>query len=100
MWNEEKALDLVDATLCNNFSRDEMIKCIHIGLLCIQEDASIRPRMTSIVGVLNGKATSLSMPKPPNFFGTNTIFEESRLQYNSPGAYSGTETITDLYARD
>ncbi|XP_057536779.1 cysteine-rich receptor-like protein kinase 6 isoform X2 [Amaranthus tricolor] len=100
LWNEEKALDLVDATLCNNFSSDEMIKCIHIGLLCIQEDASVRPRMTSIVGFLNGKASSLPMPKPPNFFGTNTNFEESRLQYNYPGSYSGTETITDLYSRD
>ncbi|KAL2931555.1 Cysteine-rich receptor-like protein kinase 6 [Bienertia sinuspersici] len=100
LWNDGKSFELVDTTLNNYFSREEIIKCIHIGLLCIQEDAVLRPRMTSIVADLNGQASNLPMPKPPNFFGTTNNNEDNEIQHNRVGVYTGTRTITELYPRD
>ncbi|XP_021766696.1 putative receptor-like protein kinase At4g00960 [Chenopodium quinoa] len=99
LWNEEKTLDLVDTTM-DNFPIDEVTKCIHIGLLCIQEEAIARPRMASIVAALNGQSISLPVPKPPHFFGTNNNVEDNEMQYNFQDVYTGTASITELYPRD
>ncbi|XP_021858051.2 cysteine-rich receptor-like protein kinase 15 [Spinacia oleracea] len=102
LWNEKKTLDLVDTTLQNNYPSDEITKCIHIGLLCVQEDAVARPRMSSIVAALNGQVVCLPTPKPPNFFGTNTNSEDDEIQkHNSTDdVYTGTQSISCLYPRD
>ncbi|KAJ7946218.1 Cysteine rich receptor like kinase [Quillaja saponaria] len=34
-WNEGTALELLDPALRDSFSRHEVIRCIHIGLLCV-----------------------------------------------------------------
>ncbi|KAK7280217.1 hypothetical protein RJT34_25279 [Clitoria ternatea] len=41
-WREGTVTDLVDPSLSNS-SRNEMIRCIHIGLLCVQENIDNRP---------------------------------------------------------
>ncbi|KAH7569072.1 hypothetical protein JRO89_XS06G0098300 [Xanthoceras sorbifolium] len=40
-WNEGTASNLIDPTLRGG-SRNEMLKCVHIGLLCVQESVSDR----------------------------------------------------------
>ncbi|KAI0505021.1 hypothetical protein KFK09_015978 [Dendrobium nobile] len=37
LWNKGKALELVDESISNSFSIAEVLKCIKVGLLCIQE---------------------------------------------------------------
>ncbi|RDX76113.1 Cysteine-rich receptor-like protein kinase 29, partial [Mucuna pruriens] len=36
-WKEGRAIDIVDPTL-NNHSQNEIMRCIHIGLLCVQDN--------------------------------------------------------------
>jgi len=68
LWNEEIALELLDPTLGKKFSPDEVAKCIHIGLLCVQEDASKRPRMATVVAALSGDSIILPSPTAAHFF--------------------------------
>ncbi|XP_021766697.1 uncharacterized protein LOC110731175 [Chenopodium quinoa] len=96
LWNENRTLYFVDTTLKNDFPIDEVTKCIHIALLCIQDDAALRPRMSSIVAALNGQAVCLPTPKPPNYFGTNILEDNDSLG----SVYTGNKTITNLYPRD
>ncbi|KAI4298631.1 hypothetical protein L6164_032166 [Bauhinia variegata] len=42
-WREGTPLELLDASLEAWYSRVEVIRCIHIGLLCVQEDPDQRP---------------------------------------------------------
>ncbi|XP_010678975.2 cysteine-rich receptor-like protein kinase 44 [Beta vulgaris subsp. vulgaris] len=100
LWKEGKTLDLVDTTLSNNFSKEEVTKCINIGLLCIQEDAVVRPRMSTIIAALNSQAISLPEPKPPHFFGTTNYFEDDDIERNFSSVFTGAKTITELYPRD
>ncbi|KAH9723226.1 cysteine-rich receptor-like protein kinase 10 [Citrus sinensis] len=56
LWNEGNVLELVDPLLTDtSFSDDEFSRYIHIGLLCVQEDAFDRPTMSSVAPML--KAT-------------------------------------------
>ncbi|XP_024025066.1 putative receptor-like protein kinase At4g00960 [Morus notabilis] len=65
LWKEGKELVFVDPLLRESSSRptDEIRRCIHIGLLCVQEDPADRPTMSSVVVFLKG-SESVSLPEP------------------------------------
>ncbi|KAL6329967.1 hypothetical protein AAG906_039882 [Vitis piasezkii] len=52
-WANGTALDLVDPALADQFPIHEVLTCIQIGLLCIQDDAADRPSMSKIVLMLS-----------------------------------------------
>ncbi|RDX57950.1 Cysteine-rich receptor-like protein kinase 10, partial [Mucuna pruriens] len=67
-WTEQTPLELLDPTLSGSYSRNEVMRCIHIGLLCVQENPSDRPSMATIALMLNSYSVTLSMPRqPPSF---------------------------------
>ncbi|XP_060970943.1 G-type lectin S-receptor-like serine/threonine-protein kinase At1g61480 [Cannabis sativa] len=66
LWNESRELDLVDDALAESYSAEEAIRCIHIGLLCVQDHASDRPTMVDVVSMLI-KETHRPQPKQPFF---------------------------------
>ncbi|KAL0749247.1 hypothetical protein Bca101_031250 [Brassica carinata] len=37
LWNNESPLDTIDPAIGESYEKDEVIRCIHIGLLCVQE---------------------------------------------------------------
>ncbi|XP_061343777.1 cysteine-rich receptor-like protein kinase 10 [Gastrolobium bilobum] len=67
-WTEQTPLELLDPTLRDSYSRNEVIRCIHIGLLCIQENPSDRPSMATISLMLNSYSVTLSLPRKPASF--------------------------------
>ncbi|GKV19242.1 hypothetical protein SLEP1_g29529 [Rubroshorea leprosula] len=71
-WREGTGLNLIDPILRNG-SMAEMMRCIHIGLLCVQENVADRPTMASIVLTLSSNSTSLPVPSQPAFFMHSTI---------------------------
>ena len=68
MWTEDRALELLDEVLeelyCVPF---EVIRCIEVGLLCVQQRPDDRPDMSSVVLMLNGEKL-LRKPKAPGFY--------------------------------
>ncbi|GLT83203.1 hypothetical protein SLE2022_015070 [Rubroshorea leprosula] len=66
-WREGTPLHIVDPSLSTGSSA-EMIRCIHIGLLCVQENVAKRPTMGSIVVMLTSYSVTLPMPSHPSFF--------------------------------
>ncbi|GMP75090.1 hypothetical protein CsSME_00032303 [Camellia sinensis var. sinensis] len=66
LWGEEKALDIVDSSLAESCSSQEVLRCIHIGLLCVQEFTIDRPTMSDIAFMLCNE-TTLPLPKQPAF---------------------------------
>ncbi|KAM3701567.1 hypothetical protein ACJW31_05G183500 [Castanea mollissima] len=67
LWNEGKALELMDPLLIDSFNRDEFLRYVQIGLLCAQEDASDRPTMSAVAVMLKSETVSLSPPERPAF---------------------------------
>ncbi|KAM2607899.1 hypothetical protein TB2_036396 [Malus domestica] len=68
LWNETKGLELMDPLLKDSCSPNEFLRYIHIGLLCVQEDANNRPTMSSVVLMLKSETISLPRPEKPAFF--------------------------------
>ncbi|XP_024963298.1 uncharacterized protein LOC112503500 [Cynara cardunculus var. scolymus] len=68
-WRDGTATSLIDPTL-NDGSNSlcDTIRCIHIGLLCVQEDVTERPTMASVVLMLNSLSITLKVPSQPAFF--------------------------------
>ncbi|KAK8675395.1 hypothetical protein V6N13_033462 [Hibiscus sabdariffa] len=66
LWKEGKAMEVVDSELGDSYSADEILKGIQIGLLCVQEHATHRPTMSTVVSMLSSKRT-LPSPKQPAF---------------------------------
>ncbi|KAJ0966090.1 hypothetical protein J5N97_027228 [Dioscorea zingiberensis] len=68
LWNEGKGLELKDPSLGEQVQAEEVLRCIHIGLLCIQEDPIERPTMGSVVLMLRSYSVPLPKPSTPAFF--------------------------------
>ncbi|KAL6277224.1 hypothetical protein ACE6H2_020825 [Prunus campanulata] len=65
LWREDRALEIVDSSL-ESYHSDEVMRCIQVGLLCVQEDSEDRPTMSAVVFMLSGEA-SLPSPQQPAF---------------------------------
>ncbi|KAL5579780.1 hypothetical protein UlMin_012222 [Ulmus minor] len=63
LWKEGRALEIVESPLNGSFA-GEALRCIEIGLLCVQEYASDRPTMSEVVSML-GNDVALSPPTRP-----------------------------------
>ncbi|XP_006652874.1 G-type lectin S-receptor-like serine/threonine-protein kinase B120 [Oryza brachyantha] len=68
LWKDDKAMDLVDLSIVESCSPTEVLLCIHIGLLCVQDNPNNRPLMSSVVFMLENKTTTLSAPIQPMYF--------------------------------
>ena len=66
-WKQCIVSNLVDPTLKAG-STTETMRCIHIGLLCVQENIAHRPTMASVVLMLNSYSITLPIPSEPAFF--------------------------------
>ncbi|KAK4393196.1 Cysteine-rich receptor-like protein kinase [Sesamum angolense] len=65
LWNEGKPLDLVDESLAGAFAVEEALRCIQVGLLCIQDEPNHRPEMYSVIKMLEGEELVVEPQKPP-----------------------------------
>lgn len=56
---------LVDSSIVESCSLGETLRCIHIGLLSVQDNPNARPLMSSAVSSLDNEAIQLPQPKQP-----------------------------------
>ncbi|XP_059661600.1 G-type lectin S-receptor-like serine/threonine-protein kinase SD1-1 isoform X4 [Cornus florida] len=98
LWNEHRVLELVDSCLENSYIESQILRCIQVGLLCIQKLPKDRPTMSSVVFMLGNEGVPLPEPKQPGFF----VERSSIVAETSSGERSHTGdalTITMIEAR-
>ncbi|PRQ28648.1 putative non-specific protein-tyrosine kinase [Rosa chinensis] len=84
LWNEGRGLELVDEELADSYSSSDVMRCVHIGLLCVQDNAADRPTMPDIVLML-GTDTDIPQPtQPPPYRDWRTISDWKLLHHNHP----------------
>ncbi|KAK4485157.1 hypothetical protein RD792_007770 [Penstemon davidsonii] len=86
-WRDGMAANLIDPILRGiaGVPRDSL-RCIHIGLLCVQENAANRPTMASVVLMLNSSSISLPVPSQPAFYMPSSYESET---CGSGGVWAG-----------
>jgi hypothetical protein len=107
IWRDGTPLDLLDPKLGDSYSRDEVIKCLHIGLLCVQDDPVDRPTIESIVLMLNSYLVPLPSPQQPAYFfrsGTEQNMQSKETESNQSRSKSlplsvDEASITQVYPR-
>nr|POE68757.1 cysteine-rich receptor-like protein kinase 29 [Quercus suber] len=97
-WRNMTASNIIDPTLGVG-STTEIIRCIHIGLLCVQENAADRPTMASVVLMLNSNSISLSVPSRPAFFIHSNVEPDSQSDQSILLASTNDASITVLHPR-
>ncbi|URE28719.1 receptor-like protein kinase [Musa troglodytarum] len=66
-WNQGDAMQVVDQSVVDRCQPQEVLRCMHIGLLCVQEDPAQRPSMASITLMLNSYSIGLPPLSAPAF---------------------------------
>ena len=97
-WKRGIVSNLVDPTLKVG-STTEIMRCIQIGLLCVQENAADRPTMASVVLMLNSNSMSLSVPSRPAFFIHSNVEPDSQSDQSILLASTNDASITVLHPR-
>lgn len=89
-WSEEKALEIVDPSLAESYDGGEVLRCIHVGLLCVQAFPNDRPTMSDVVFMLSNE-TTLPHPNPPGF-----IFKHGNTAQCSSSMSAGNQSVNDV----
>ncbi|KAH9603817.1 hypothetical protein KSS87_013336, partial [Heliosperma pusillum] len=88
LWNEGRPFDFRDATLGDDCSRKDVIRCIQIGLLCLQTDPEKRPEISLIVSQLT---SSGSLPSPSSL---GLSAHQLIVPINDDGQSTGSDTVS------
>lgn len=97
-WQEGKIPNIVDPLVSSGYTAD-ILRCIHIGLLCVQENVTNRPTMASISLMLNSQSVTLPVPTQPAFLMNSSYATEISSTLNSTsqasqGDHTGNNTGT------
>ncbi|KAL7213249.1 hypothetical protein ACSBR2_015874 [Camellia fascicularis] len=58
---------LIDPCIVDSCIGNQVLRCIHVGMLCVDDSAVYRPTMSSVVLMLESEDTTLPMPRQPTF---------------------------------
>ncbi|PKI67041.1 hypothetical protein CRG98_012579 [Punica granatum] len=96
-WKKGTVMNLVDPFLKDVSPVSEMLDCIHIALLCVQEDVVCRPTMASVTLMLNHESHSLPTPSRPAFINNSSTMENQiQAQPEQPLARTTPSSINEL----
>ncbi|CDP21825.1 unnamed protein product [Coffea canephora] len=106
-WRHGEPLALLDSSIGDSFAKNEVIQCIQLGLLCVEEYVSKRPSMASLVNMLNCSSVTLPTPHRPAVFrshGSESMVEEVEVEQSNTERISipssvNEATITEPYPR-
>lgn len=68
LWSNNHELELMDPLLEETYVENDVLRCIHIALLCVQEDPAYRPTMSAVVFMLENDIVQLPEATEPAFF--------------------------------
>ncbi|PIA36741.1 hypothetical protein AQUCO_03200009v1 [Aquilegia coerulea] len=99
LWNTNRGMDFIDLLLqIDSCSKLEVLRCIHIGLLCVQEDAADRPTMSHVLSTLETESIELPRPTQPAFSVGKILIRASHSTSSSLCSVNGI-TLSGVSAR-
>ena len=95
MRNEDDILALIDQTINIPCFQGEILRCIEVGLLCVQEFPEKRPSISTIISMLDREITDLPQPVHPGFTLTKDYYYPKRpLQICVQDQYCSVNNLT------
>ncbi|GMP75053.1 hypothetical protein CsSME_00032270 [Camellia sinensis var. sinensis] len=84
LWNEGKPIKLFDVFMADPIPTSEVLRCIQVALLCVQQRPEDRPTMSYVLLMLDNENPVLPMPKQPGFYSERAITD---IDYSSIGKH-------------
>ncbi|KAJ4801494.1 cysteine-rich RECEPTOR-like kinase [Rhynchospora pubera] len=94
-WTAGTVPQLADPTL-RHCPSNEIVRCVHIALLCVQDNPTDRPKMSEVVIMLSSNTMSLKSPFRPSFCITNTGSESNLYLQVNHNQGSGSSQPSDM----
>ncbi|KAK2984763.1 hypothetical protein RJ640_004588 [Escallonia rubra] len=85
LHKEDRSMELIDPHIHDSCLVSEVLRSIHVGLLCVQQCPKERPSMSSVVLML-ASDSALPQPKHPGFFTERNIESQSSPGMLAPGS--------------
>ena len=89
-------MELIAAPIGNTCNASEVLRSIHIGLLCVQRSPEDRPSMSTVVLMLGVESP---LPKQPGFFKERDLVEANTSSSNHKSCSYDEFTITVMEGR-
>ncbi|KAJ4964968.1 hypothetical protein NE237_016817 [Protea cynaroides] len=99
LWKEGTGLDLMDPSLKETCNSSEVLKSIHVGLLCVQEDAIDRPTVASVLVMLASEIATLPSPKRPAGFIKRSLSSIESSSWGPPSCSLNEVTVSLIEGR-
>ncbi|KAI4299256.1 hypothetical protein L6164_032733 [Bauhinia variegata] len=100
LWKEDNTSSLVDLEILDDEgSGKDILRCIHIGLLCVQELARNRPTMATVVSMLNSEIVNLPSPGQPAFVQREVMLNSQSSMENQSSHSTNNVTVTNIIGR-
>ncbi|XP_029130278.1 G-type lectin S-receptor-like serine/threonine-protein kinase At1g11300 [Cajanus cajan] len=98
-WREGNTLSLIDQEIYDPGHHNDILRCIHIGLLCVQELAIVRPSMAAVISMLNRDAALLPLPSEPAFILRQNMLNSASSKGTHSSYSVNTISTTDICGR-
>ncbi|CAA7058749.1 unnamed protein product [Microthlaspi erraticum] len=100
LWREGSPLELVDPAIGENYHSNEATRCIHIALLCVQQDPADRPTLASIILMLTSDTITLPVPRQPGFFFQSILDQDFVAERSQSTGRSIPYSVNDVSITD
>ncbi|KAK7338992.1 hypothetical protein VNO77_19628 [Canavalia gladiata] len=98
-WRKGNISSLIDPAIYDPSDHKHVLRCIHIGLLCVQELAIERPIMATVISMLNSEIAFLPPPSEPAFIRRQTMLNLVSSKESDKFGSVSTFSITDVCGR-
>ncbi|KAL5209310.1 hypothetical protein ABZP36_004933 [Zizania latifolia] len=97
LWKEDRSLEFVDQSIAGTLNVNQVVRCVQIGLLCVQEQPRHRPVMSAVTMMLGSESTLLPPPLEPAFStGRRSVSDDTEPEVSpSNSATSWTVTVVE-----
>ena len=99
MWNAGNTVALIDPFISEPCFQIEILRCIHVGLLCVQEFAKDRPVVSVVISMLKSEIVDLPHPKQPAFIERQIALDTKSSQRRQRKCSDNNVTITMVQGR-
>ncbi|KAJ4703332.1 G-type lectin S-receptor-like serine/threonine-protein kinase [Melia azedarach] len=99
MWNEKNIVMLIDPVISDPRFHSEIFRCIHVGLLCVQEFANDRPNVSTVISMLNSEIVDLPVPKQPPFTERQNVMDTEFSEQSQKRFSANNVTVTVIEGR-
>ncbi|CAL5402222.1 unnamed protein product [Camellia sinensis] len=98
LYKEDRTRELIDEPIQNSCNLPEVLRLIHVGLLCVQQRLEDRPNMASVVLMLGGEG-ALTHPKQPGFFTERNLLKAESTGSDVEQCSANTVSTIEVQAR-